>query len=262
MTSPAKSIHRADYENAPAALGVMPKTYPDGWDTGRHSHDRGQLVYAPVGLMELATADGLWLIPPQHALWIPPHTQHAMRARGTVSMQSLYVRADAIPAGFPRKPQTLRVSPFLRELIGRASTIAIAHDEDGHEGRVLSLILGEIDWARDAVELGLMSARDARLSRVCKALLERPGDARSLVEWAREVHVSERTLARLFRQEFGVTFIGWRQQVRVLAALPRLASGEGITAIALELGYETPGAFTHVFRRFMGVPPSKYLRQR
>ena len=83
--------------------------------------------------------------------------------------------------------------------------------------------------------------------------------ATSLDDWANIVGTSVRTLARLFRKEFGVTFILWRQQVRMMAALPRLASGESVTSIATDLGYESPGAFTQVFRRLMGAVPSTYF---
>jgi AraC-like DNA-binding protein len=256
-----KSTNRFDYQNAAVPLGVMPKNYPDGFDVGIHQHDRGQLIYAISGLMKVSTAAGQWLIPPQHALWMPPNIDHNMRAHGQVSMQTLYVRVDAIPETFSDGPQTIRVSSFLRELIRRASTIPVEYDELGHDARVLSLILGEIDWKKDAADLSLMLAKDKRLSHVCDAILANPGDNRYIEDWAQFASASSRTLARLFKEEFGVTFTCWRQQVRMLAAMPRLASGEAITSIALDLGYETPGAFTNVFRRFMGAPPSDYFRR-
>ena len=50
------------------------------------------------------------------------------------------------------------------------------------------------------------------------------------------------------------------QQRRILAALPRLAAGEAVTSLALDLGYETPGAFAAMFRRLMGTTSSTYFR--
>jgi AraC-like DNA-binding protein len=44
----------------------------------------------------------------------------------------------------------------------------------------------------------------------------------------------------------------------LLVALPRLAAGESVTAIALDLGYDSPAAFSTMFRRLLGVPPSRY----
>jgi AraC-like DNA-binding protein len=38
-----------------------------------------------------------------------------------------------------------------------------------------------------------------------------------------------------------------------------LGAGEPITRIALDLGYESPSAFTAMFKRALGAPPSHYF---
>jgi AraC-like DNA-binding protein len=78
-------------------------------------------------------------------------------------------------------------------------------------------------------------------------------------EWAAAEGLSCRTLARLFFKEVGITFRHWRHQMRVLAAAPRLAVDEPVTAVAIELGYETPGTFAATFCRVMGTPHSRYF---
>ncbi|MGV8267592.1 helix-turn-helix domain-containing protein, partial [Pseudomonas aeruginosa] len=59
--------------------------------------------------------------------------------------------------------------------------------------------------------------------------------------------------------ELGVTFVHWRRQVRLAAALPRLAAGEAVARIAVDLGYQTPSAFSAMFRRLTGSTPSRYF---
>jgi AraC-like DNA-binding protein len=44
--------------------------------------------------------------------------------------------------------------------------------------------------------------------------------------------------------------------VRVAEARRRLASGERVTRVALDLGYESISAFTAMFRRATGTLPS------
>jgi len=42
-----------------------------------------------------------------------------------------------------------------------------------------------------------------------------------------------------------------------LRALERLAAGDAVTRVALELGYQSPSAFIAMFKRAFGVPPSR-----
>ncbi|MCR3856106.1 AraC family transcriptional regulator, partial [Pseudomonas aeruginosa] len=50
----------------------------------------------------------------------------------------------------------------------------------------------------------------------------------------------------------------WKQRACVVQALARLAGGETVTAIALDCGYQSPAAFSTMFRRVLGQPPSAF----
>ena len=71
--------------------------------------------------------------------------------------------------------------------------------------------------------------------------------------------VSKRTLERLFNRETGMSFGRWRQQVRLLQALRRLAAGVPVTTAALDVGYESTSAFIDMFRRALGTTPGRYF---
>jgi AraC-like DNA-binding protein len=254
-----KSTNRDDYQQAPRPVGAMAKEFVRGFVSRRHRHTRAQLLYAVDGVMEVSTVLGLWVIPPQRAVWIPPEVDHEVCFRTAASVRTLYVDVSAIPADAPDTPCAVNVSPLLRELVQRATTMPMTYEEDGHDGRIISLALDEIEWAEDR-PLHMPVFKDRRLVKISKTLQAHPADSRTLEDWAQEVSTSSRTLARLFRAETGTSFIHWRQQVRVLASLPRLAAGERIANVALDLGYETPGAFAATFRRQMGVVPSRYFQ--
>ena len=49
------------------------------------------------------------------------------------------------------------------------------------------------------------------------------------------------------------------QRAQVSCAMPRLAAGEAVTTVAIDLGYENPAAFTLMFKRAFGSPPLTYL---
>jgi AraC-like DNA-binding protein len=99
---------------------------------------------------------------------------------------------------------------------------------------------------------------DRRLSPVVLAVFENPTLNHTLGGWARTAGATERTLARLFRRTFGMTFLEWRQRILMDEALRRLQAGEPVTVVALDLGYSTPSAFSHAFHKATGVPPSQF----
>ncbi|AJE23959.1 Transcriptional regulator, AraC family (plasmid) [Azotobacter chroococcum NCIMB 8003] len=255
----AKSVDRRDYESADRPIVVMAKDYPAGHVVPRHTHACGQLIYAVSGIMEVRTDSGLWLVPPQRALWMPAGIAHAMRTRSSpLALRTAYVRVNRCPADAPEQPSAVQVSSLLRELILRAAAIALDYPEDSRDSRILGLILEEITWSPEQ-RLHLPTGRDRRLAAICEAILAHPQDNRTLDDWASQHGATARTLSRLFTAELGVPFRIWRQQARVMAALPRLAAGEPVTVVALEMGYDTPGAFSSMFKRLLGESPSRYF---
>jgi AraC-like DNA-binding protein len=149
------------------------------------------------------------------------------------------------------------VSPLLRELIVRATELPVQYDEKGAAGHVIALILAELQGLQ-SLSLQLPMPRDPRLRSLCQALIEQPGDQRPLAAWARTLNSSARTLARRFQTETGLSFGAWRQQARVLEAMGRLGSGEAVTQVALDLGYESVSAFSAMFHRATGASPSRF----
>ena len=252
-TDAPRSTNREDFQVVPRAVGAMAKDFPDGHVIPAHHHPRAQLIYAAAGVMRVATGDASWILPPLRGLWMPPWLGHEVRMTGAVAMRTLYVREDAA-AALPRAVRVIAVAPLLRELILRATAMPLLYDEAGPEGRVIALILDEIA-AAPPLALGLRRPRDPRLARLCAALDADPADRRTLARWATAVGASERTLARLFHAETGMGFATWRQQLRLQEALARLALGAPVTAVALDLGYESPSAFAAMVRRATGASP-------
>lgn len=235
----------------------MPKDFAAGFEIAPHRHARAQVIYATVGTMRVSTDDSVWVVPPQRALWMPPGVRHSIVMSGDVTMRTLYLRRDAAE-GMPAVCRVLPVSPLLRELIVRATELPMRYDERGPAGHVVALILDELHREQSLPLQRLPMPRDKRLRRLCEALLAAPGDGRTLDVWARSANASPRTLSRLFVVETGLTFGAWRQQARVLEAMGRLGGGQPVTEIALELGYDSVSAFSAMFRRAAGVPPSAY----
>src|SRR5215471_21771695 len=105
-----RSTDPADYQRVPRAVVAMPKDFTPGFEIAPHSHKRAQLIYATAGTMRVATADGMWIVPPQRALWMPAGVRHSILMLSELTMRTLYLRDDAA-AFMPDACRVLPVSP-------------------------------------------------------------------------------------------------------------------------------------------------------
>lgn len=224
-----------------------------------HRHDCAQLIHAARGVMTVNTEVGLWVVPPQRAVWVPAFIAHSIRMTGPVELRTIYLDPQLRPIPGDRCC-VVRVSELLHASIMRVIEFRPPYAAKGTESRIVGVVLDEIREA-PTTPLHLPEPGDPRARRISAAFRADPSDRRTSSEWARIAGASERTLERLFRAEVGMTFGRWQQQARLLRALEILASGESVTRAALEVGFETPSAFIAMFRRAMGTTPAKYFRR-
>jgi AraC-like DNA-binding protein len=244
-------------QTVPRPVSAMGKCYPAGYAGYMHSHARAQLLYAISGTMKLTHDLGCWIIPPKRAVWLPPGHLHQTSAIGPLEMRTLYIREDACPAAAPISPRMLGVSSLLHELILRAVKIPTEYDEAGQDARILTALLGEIDWTQiDPVNLPAL--QDDRLQRMEQMLLREPSNRSTLEEWADHLAISPRTLTRMLQRETGLSFQAWKDHVRTFSAIPMLADATPLVEIADALGFETAWSFTAMFKRVTGKAPSQY----
>lgn len=222
-----------------------------------HRHPFAQLIYATAGVMTVETDDGIWVVPPERAVWVPPFVAHSIAMTGSVMIRTLYLASDIAPIAGAHC-SVVQVSGLLRASILRAVEFPQPYPKAGSEARIASVIIDEIREA-PLLPLQLTMPRDARARRVAEALRRDPGDSRRLSDWGRIAGASERTLERLFQKEVSMSLGAWRQQARLLRALELLAAGVSVTSVALQLGFEGPSAFISMFRRAMGTTPGRYF---
>jgi len=172
-------------------------------------------------------------------------------------MRSLYIAPKAV-ACLPGTCRVVQVTALLRELIARLVTPGRSTSEQ--LGRLMAVLVDEVKML-ESPPLHLPAPRDARVRVITDALVDDPSDARGLDAWARVAGASERTLARLFVRETAMGFREWRQQLRLLTAIERLAAGQDVTSVSLDLGYRSPSAFIAMFKRVLGETPGRYVRR-
>ncbi|MDJ0780905.1 MAG: AraC family transcriptional regulator [Desulfosarcinaceae bacterium] len=129
---------------------------------------------------------------------------------------------------------------------------------DSPEERIMRVILDQIQHL-DVKPLSLAIPKEPRLYKIYRGLSENPGDKRTLNQWGKQVGATRRTLTRLFHSEVGMSFGQWRQQIRILESLRRLALNEPVISVAIDLGYDSPSAFISMFKKALGKTPGQYF---
>jgi len=237
----------------------LARELPSGFRVPRHHHDRAQLIFASSGVMRIATPDGIWVVPPMRAVWVPAGIDHEVRISSAVQMQTLLIDPGVQPS-LPTQCCVIEVSPLLRELIRRATDLGAGMPQDHMAKHLVALILNEIKGF-EVLPLHVPMPSDPRLVRICHGILENPSDRRTCAQWGQIVGASARTLERRFYAQTGISLGAWRRQVRLLAALDQLAARIPIANIAADLGYNSASAFTVMFKRALGRRPSHFFAQ-
>lgn len=246
---PASAIPVPDHP-----IRVRARPLRGGVRVGRHTHPWAQLAYTTRGALRMATSDTTWIVPPSRALWIPANITHELIVVEDAYLRTLYVDAAATPAGLAAC-RVVEVSALLRELIAAFDVPRLSSEREGWLGH---LILDELGRS-EPLPLAVPMPAEKRLRALCEALLANPGRNASLESWAASAGASTRTIARLFRQELGVSFSQWRQQAVLAHAIPLVSKGYPLSRIAHDLGYTSQSAFSAMFRRAFGESPRTFF---
>jgi AraC-like DNA-binding protein len=255
---PLLEMNRANAESGPAVIAVY-RQMRAGEVQPLHSHARGQAVAAESGLLKIDTENDRLVVPPGHAVWLPPHCPHRLASHGQFSGWSIYA-APAACSQLPQHALVIRISSLMREAVLRAASWSEQSELGTAQTRVCDVIVDEIA-AAPLERLNLPLPTDRRLRKIAQALEDNPADNRSLEEWAAWAAIAPRTLTRRFAAETGLPFSSWRQRARLVRALEMLAMNIAVTTIAVDLGYDSLSAFIAMFKRTFGVTPAKYLAQ-
>lgn len=223
----------------------------------RHRHGAGELLWVPQGLLSIGTRDGVWVVPPRQAFWIPEGDEHDARlCDTTVLYYALLERGRG--AALPTRCCVMDATPAL---VGALRALAaVGHGVDARRAEV-RVLLGEMRPASVA-PLPLPLAPTGTLEPVLNALRDDPAATQSLHTWADYLGVSPRTLARAFRRELGISFASYRRLARLRYGVERLALGDDVTRTAQSAGYRSLSMFVEMFRRTLGTTPARYWHGR
>lgn len=252
-------LKKHTYLNLPQTdrpLFAMDENWNDGDNSGKHTHPRTQLLFAIEGVMQVKGQSGSWIVPPNRALWIIEGEEHDVTMFGHVKVRTVYIDATKV-SGLPAKTCVLNVSSLLKELIIATIKVPLEYEPDSRSGHIIQLLIDELRIAEE-LPFYLPIPTDSRIGTICNSLIENPSNTDSVSDWSKVINVSSKTIHRMFTKHTGMTFVQWREQARLMSAIRRISTGEKIINVALECGYTSHSAFTAMFRRHFGAPPSEY----
>ena len=122
----------------------------------------------------------------------------------------------------------------------------------------LLTLLMESSWHREA---HTNAPKKMEISRVKSFLDEHYEEKLSLESVASHFFIDKHYLARLFKEQYGVTLVTYLQQVRITHAKRMLRfTDKSIEEIGLECGIGELNYFSRVFKKLEGVSPSEFRR--
>ncbi|WP_120512399.1 AraC family transcriptional regulator [Photobacterium salinisoli] len=244
-------------ESIHGGLKALAYCYFHGDTEPPHSHTTAQLLHTLHGLLRIETEKGSWIVPPGRGLWIPAGMTHSLRANGTVQVKTLFIDPFA-RADLPNECQVLEVTPLLRELILAAINIPQDYPKGGKEERIVELILDEL---REISALDFyvpVPREDSGLKAICEKISSRLEHPWALTDAAKMLGISERSVSRKYHLHLGLSFGEWLRRQRLSRSLELLSSGLNVMDTSLAVGYDSPGAFSTMFKSRVGLSPTEY----
>lgn len=221
-----------------------------------HQHRKGQLIVALHGGITCEVEQAMWMVPTQYAVWIPGSMSHSNRATTNARICFLFIEPGAV--GMPDQCCTLKISPLVRELILHLAQHPHDDEDTPARQRLVQVLFDELPH-QPVEQLRLPMSRHPKIRQIADQLAQDPQERRTLAQWASQLAMSERNLARLVVKETGLNFRRWRQQLQLIIALQLLIDGSTVQQVADALGYESANAFITMFKKSLGTTPGRYL---
>ncbi|NJP64879.1 AraC family transcriptional regulator [Streptomyces spiramenti] len=219
---------------------------------GEHSHSCGELMWNECGASSAVVGARVWTITPAMGLWMPAGTLHAGTAPAGTRMRAAFF-GYRTTSPISDRPVTVEITPLLRLLLDRLDEPELAgRSREVTEAMVLDVLTPA------AHELFVHMPKGPLLRPIAEAVRRHPADRRGPTEWAQELGVSARTLARAFSAETGTSFARWVAAVRAQHAIGLLTAGWEVEKVAAEVGYRSASAFGFAFRRTTGLTPGRF----
>ena len=235
-------------------VGEHPKTFDVRW----HTHENWELIYCTSGQGAFRFQDGRVL--PYHAgeiVVIPPEEVHADSSEDGFTNIHMNIQDAAIPYGAAFKVQDEEAS------LHKAFVEARMYYRSDKKKRELVLAsLGDLITSYLIVFRSNAEFSEP-VEQIRNSILKNyTSPDYALDEYLKSLPFHYDYLRKVFKKELGVSPLEYMSSLRMKNAERLLSTmwgnGLAIAEIALMCGYDNALYFSRVFKKYKGVPPSRY----
>jgi AraC-like DNA-binding protein len=217
-------------------------------------------LYIEGGIFEIKIAAQCRLVSCGATIYIPKNIHFEIKALNPSASGWLMVLPNDDLQNLSNDLTFLRPSELMIAICRRLGQEPSEKSSDPTRSHLESALLYEIEALSAAAHTDLPLPQNPSLAAIAIKIKEAPEDMESINHWAAESAMSRRTFTQKFKEETGLTFLAWRQRVKLNSALDLLSSGLSVSETAIKLGYSNVSTFNNLFRKEFGEPPKKYLR--
>lgn len=223
-----------------------------------HKHPWHQLLLPRNGVLRTRASNTQYYIPSNRAALIPAGCVHESWAITGVKFIGIYIEPNEL-TGFTGQCCIVELSPFYKQLVYKIVKIASDNPSLSEKEQRLVKVFCDQTTEQKRLALDLIIPQDKRLQSIVESLLKEPRLNTTLVQWADIVGASERTISRMFEKQTGLSFSRWRQKMRLISSLTYIEQNTPIQNVAYKVGYDSPSAFIHSFKKEFGITPQQYF---
>lgn len=238
--------------------------FEENWihDNVLHQHEKGQLVYVESGFQYITIEEKIYLLPQNHAAWIPSNAIHKTNSHSEkIKLMIMFADTDRNDS-FYDEVNVFSVPPVLREMIKYAEKWSKQLKIDPDETVFLKALFNELPhFVQHSLKLHICLPQDKRLEKVIEHLHHYYHTEIKIEALGELALLSSRSLERIFKKETGITLSKYQQMLRIIKSLELLSSGNlTISETAYEVGYKSVQAFTRSFQSVMQFRPTDFMK--
>lgn len=239
------------------------KHFSEPFDSGERVFNQPYLLYASQGSFYVESSQRTWLLLPHRAALIRAGLPIRIQILNEATSSSILF-SDHLIRDFPFDYQIFPVTPLLEQMIHYSMRWnADTNDDDRAAytffGAIANVV---IEAAQTPDKLWFPKAQSPELKKALMETLNNMEKPLLFSDIASVASASERTLARRFSNELGMSWIEFLQRARLIRATELLTKTNMTMAeITYTTGISSPSVFAKQFRNAMGETPVEFKRR-